>query len=39
VCLTGVSSAGKDIILDGGALNRDLVLENVYGPEFVGGGL
>ncbi|MDQ3764972.1 MAG: glucose 1-dehydrogenase [Actinomycetota bacterium] len=28
VCLTGVSSAGKGITLDGGALNRELVLEN-----------
>ncbi len=28
VCLTGVSSAGRGITLDGGALNRELVLEN-----------
>lgn len=28
VCLTGVSSAGKAITLDGGALNRELVLDN-----------
>jgi threonine dehydrogenase-like Zn-dependent dehydrogenase len=28
VCLTGVSSAGKVILLDGGALNRELVLDN-----------
>jgi glucose 1-dehydrogenase len=28
VCLTGVSSAGKGITVDGGALNRELVLEN-----------
>lgn len=27
-CLTGVSTAGKGITLDGGALNRELVLEN-----------
>jgi threonine dehydrogenase-like Zn-dependent dehydrogenase len=28
VCLTGVSSAGKAITLDGGALNREMVLDN-----------
>ncbi|MGH3766248.1 MAG: glucose 1-dehydrogenase [Pseudonocardiaceae bacterium] len=28
VCLTGVSSAGKGITIDGGALNRELVLDN-----------
>lgn len=28
VCLTGVSSAGKGSTVDGGALNRELVLEN-----------
>ncbi|MDN5747791.1 MAG: glucose 1-dehydrogenase [Pseudonocardia sp.] len=28
VCLTGVSSGGRPIELDGGALNRELVLEN-----------
>ncbi|MFE9653859.1 glucose 1-dehydrogenase [Micromonospora sp. NPDC006431] len=28
VCLTGVSSGGRTIDLDAGALNRDLVLEN-----------
>ncbi len=28
VCLTGVSAAGRSITIDGGALNRELVLEN-----------
>jgi threonine dehydrogenase-like Zn-dependent dehydrogenase len=28
VCLTGVSGGGRRITLDGGALNRELVLEN-----------
>jgi threonine dehydrogenase-like Zn-dependent dehydrogenase len=28
VCLTGVSSAGRTITIDPGALNRELVLEN-----------
>lgn len=28
MCLTGVSVAGKGVTLDGGALNRELVLEN-----------
>ncbi|MGH3774929.1 MAG: glucose 1-dehydrogenase [Pseudonocardiaceae bacterium] len=28
VCLTGVSAAGRRVTLDGGALNRELVLEN-----------
>ena len=28
VCLTGVSSAGRTIPIDSGALNRELVLEN-----------
>jgi threonine dehydrogenase-like Zn-dependent dehydrogenase len=27
-CLTGVSSGGRDIPVDAGLLNRDLVLEN-----------
>jgi len=29
VCLTGVSSGGHTICVDEGALNRDMVLENV----------
>jgi glucose 1-dehydrogenase len=28
VCLTGVSPSGRDLTVDAGALNRDLVLEN-----------
>lgn len=28
VCLTGVSAGGSKITIDGGSLNRDLVLEN-----------
>ncbi len=28
VCLTGVSSAGRRLTVDGGAINRELVLEN-----------
>lgn len=28
VCLTGVSSGGRSIEIDGGGLNRELVLEN-----------
>ncbi|MGH3239750.1 MAG: theronine dehydrogenase, partial [Spirillospora sp.] len=28
VCLTGVSSAGRNVEVDAGALNRDIVLEN-----------
>lgn len=28
VCLTGVSSAGRTVAVDGGGLNRELVLEN-----------
>jgi len=28
VCLTGVSSAGRTLTVDGGAINRELVLEN-----------
>jgi threonine dehydrogenase-like Zn-dependent dehydrogenase len=28
VCLTGVSSSGRNLRLDGGELNRDIVLEN-----------
>ena len=28
VCLTGVSSAGRTLTIDAGALNRELVLEN-----------
>ncbi len=40
VCLTGVSSAGRRLVVDAGALNRELVLENdvVFGSVNANAG-